>query len=1169
MANPERFTQSILFRNFPWYSKHLAEDTWRDAELNGQNDFLQTMKRIDTEGYPPINYKVDDREFRDLLSLSSFDFSSQAAPSTAAYACWTTLLRFQILDLFLSMYGVSTEVTPKRPPPQGKAPIALLRALAKWPSHLKTLEAQISQLILPSEQDVQEKGPLALERVFASIVALLDMPSQTILQKTEKNLQAMGAAMAWIILCDAMPYDIHGRHLVTSGVEGLPDFFQVKLKSFTVKELLQPLSFGVNSSLLVAACNMNLSNSHGSIPTQYQMRSFLGRCRTPKLAHVERAFFDTVLALSAGKPVRTALIEHLCPALSVAPDGQSADTRLFLDGESGAGFIHTPVPQDVPELETMSPKACIPLDSTPQACIPMNSTQAEHRTPGMPMDNTSSLDEMPNRDEDSGSSSAELQAMGPNSGLLPSMRQEPPPEGMDMILGASVAPVQLSDSLMTSTSTDKDSSSNASAQGSAIDIPVDSMQPCLKTSGDVIMSDSPLSSPALSAEDDGDPRDVVEIVVEKNPPLTRRSVRLKGGKSSDFNPPEEAGRKRKRPVEQSQPKIPKKKRKTCSHHKDYKQLNLAPCLCPVEADPPERSRKPIRMSGYRPDGVSKREFDLVLHTATEHVERPMLEGIQRSMNAFDEKYLKGDGPRFRHHIDGILPTGPAANDEYDLYVIDVKQWDTLSSSDRVALWGTGCDIFITGLGVTGPHVDVEEKLSTLHRLDQPMEVQVPGLRNPVSDGDEIDGDYTQCIRTTTLRTVLHHAKRADGLVLNGLQLPASHTVQPNPLAGRQVFNLLMCSPTNVVIIVLSGLDLEDVAYRQTLKLYERFRNEHLPIEQEYWQIFGTAHTLSISHLDMAATRITVVGPGEKLWMRRLRLHRDIGDSYAFSTWDPDKPDLTGRYEGVILSPGAGTLLMQDATEHIVVGLTPSSDSNAASSSTIQTNPQLMATLITGGHFVAASTIRNSLCTLLHLVMMEYVLTNVEHDGRWQIFGRISAFWMDLTSKRPVTDRDTLRAYIPRLSDTTAEGWMDIICVACVMVLATPFDRRHYSGKIPSRELNDRTVVHDTYKEWRQWFAKSFVGTRNGVAIDWERDVFSRVLLNLALVLTRYHKREYVQDSPDLLLCQKNNALAKQVKFVLDEYSSELGPEFLQRLAEEDESKRFFLLDGHEIAIYRK
>lgn len=82
--------------------------------------------------------------------------------------------------------------------------------------------------------------------------------------------------------------------------------------------------------------------------------------------------------------------------------------------------------------------------------------------------------------------------------------------------------------------------------------------------------------------------------------------------------------------------------------------------------------------------------------------------------------------------------------------------------------------------------------------------------------------------------------------------------------------------------------------------------------------------------------------------------------------------------------------MQAGREHIVVGMPPVEVGD-------QVCDLVMGTLITGGHFMAASKIRDSLSTLLHLVMMEYVLTNVEHDGLWQIFVRVCAFWLHITT----------------------------------------------------------------------------------------------------------------------------------------------------------------------------
>jgi hypothetical protein len=97
-------------------------------------------------------------------------------------------------------------------------------------------------------------------------------------------------------------------------------------------------------------------------------------------------------------------------------------------------------------------------------------------------------------------------------------------------------------------------------------------------------------------------------------------------------------------------------------------------------------------------------------------------------------------------------------------------------------------------------------------------------------------------------------------------------------------------------------------------------------------------------------------------------------------------------------------------EHIVIGLAPEQvDKHRADGqgNTVPTAPTpqppgsvskaaLHATLVTRGHLFAALTIIPSLCIHLHLVMLEHVLTNVEHDRQWQIFVRICAFWLNLT-----------------------------------------------------------------------------------------------------------------------------------------------------------------------------
>ncbi|KAJ7201550.1 hypothetical protein GGX14DRAFT_399893 [Mycena pura] len=668
--------------------------------------------------------------------------------------------------------------------------------------------------------------------------------------------------------------------------------------------------------------------------------------------------------------------------------------------------------------------------------------------------------------------------------------------------------------------------------------------------------ESPLSSPSPSINDVGDDLPDIPDSIDTEPLPPRKSSRLqaalaKKAESRESSPEAVpvSHKKRKAGTRLSQPR-PKKPRESSPEavpvsHKKRKagtRLSQPPPKKPrlgldvglvmenlsvVEENPPK---------GYRPDGYFLRKVDLELHLNSEHAERPMLEGLQQSMNATDARCTK-DGKRFRHHVHGILPTGPPGDDEFDLYVIDLDDWHDLDSTQRVALWGTGCDIFIRSLVIADAHNDIGARLRLLHGLDQPMEVQVPGLREPPMDDDDNDevADYQQINRRTTLRTFLKHAEQHDGIVLNALKLPSTHIPQPNPLAG-------------------SGLDLEDIAFRQTSGL-PSFRREALPIEQLYWEIVGTAHTVTIGHYDPTGTRITVQGPGEKLWMRRRR--QNIEDAYAFHTWDPDKPDfVSGSYEGVVLPAGGGTLLMQ-SKEHIVVGLAPEE-----CETTLQTN-KLRATLVTGGHFYSASTIRPSLCIHLHLVMMEHVLTNVEHDGQWKIFVRICAFWLDVTQRRPYEDRQTFAAYIPHLSEHSASGWLDIVCLATVVVLATSFDRRYYCAGVPDAELAQREEVCKMYKNWRQWFAQTYTGTMNGKEVNWEADVFSPLLLHLAGVLLDYHSREAVSASSqsDVLLSFPNGDLRVNVRNALEKFQKGLGSKLDGFTLS---NTKFFLFDGSEI-----
>ncbi|KAF8178179.1 hypothetical protein K438DRAFT_1844703 [Mycena galopus ATCC 62051] len=396
----------------------------------------------------------------------------------------------------------------------------------------------------------------------------------------------------------------------------------------------------------------------------------------------------------------------------------------------------------------------------------------------------------------------------------------------------------------------------------------------------------------------------------------------------------------------------------------------------VEQNPPKKSTVPLHLTGICPDGIRKLAFPWVGHVDTDPIERPMMEKLLLSIDQGRQKC-------FRRHVDGVVPTEPPKDEESDMYVMSLSQWNSMSPVDIDQILGTGCDVFVEDLLIPGKSLPPGVALRVRHNLDVEMEVQVPGLRFLPTDA-EVEKKYPNSLRKTTLRRFLKHANAKDGITLNCLKLPESSSVSPNLLTG-------------------SGLDLEDIAFRQTNGLggpQGPFAEpEHVPRELQYWEIAGTPHALTKGHWDKAPTRVTVEGPGAKLWIkRRTQFHREakwfrheVEDSRLLENWDPDEPDIgTRQYEGVILLPQSGTLFMQ-SKEHIVVGIAPIS-----SSSTDPSDDSDKFTLVTGGHFLSASTTVQSACMLLHLALLNNAVTNVEHDVMWRIFVRICAFWMDVS-----------------------------------------------------------------------------------------------------------------------------------------------------------------------------
>ncbi|KAJ7321592.1 hypothetical protein DFH08DRAFT_818450 [Mycena albidolilacea] len=221
---------------------------------------------------------------------------------------------------------------------------------------------------------------------------------------------------------------------------------------------------------------------------------------------------------------------------------------------------------------------------------------------------------------------------------------------------------------------------------------------------------------------------------------------------------DEAGalKKRKRGPQHHTPKPKKRKMQEAD-------TGITRTLADVEAVPPKISHRSVSKWGYRPDG-STCKFVFPLHENSmehAHAEKPMLEQLQNAMER--QQRLCGNRAFVRHDPER-LPTQRACADEPNSY-----------------LYQNGRNLFISGMLVGELNGGLEESKSSSSLVDGLMD---DSDSEWVTQAAEIDKKYGVNInRYTTLRQFQEHANKVDGLVLNALELPLSHSPHPNPLAG--------------------------------------------------------------------------------------------------------------------------------------------------------------------------------------------------------------------------------------------------------------------------------------------------------------------------------------------------------------------------------------------------
>lgn len=195
--------------------------------------------------------------------------------------------------------------------------------------------------------------------------------------------------------------------------------------------------------------------------------------------------------------------------------------------------------------------------------------------------------------------------------------------------------------------------------------------------------------------------------------------------------------------------------------------------------------------------------------------------------------------------------------------------------------------------------------------------------------------------------------------------------------------------------------------------------------------------------------------------------------------------------------------MQPGRNHLVVGAPPVCNGPS------DLNTGMAGTLTTGEQFFCARTMRNAMCILLHLIMVQHILTNADHVGLWEVFVRITAFWLNMTRgtflrtrkwirsdaiivcvEGRVEELRVLEAYLPDLTGPGAPGWIEIIYLSSIIELLPAIDLRHYDNTpCKTEELQEQEATQQMYAGWQAWFASQYVCKKDGIEVDMKSEIF--------------------------------------------------------------------------------
>ncbi|KAJ7133868.1 hypothetical protein C8R43DRAFT_1133109 [Mycena crocata] len=1200
-------TETPFYRNSDWKCQAMLDTSWMDLSASqvppDYAPFLAAVQLLNKEGCPPDKGTVEIVDQRITLGLdTSYKYlatstlGSNSNFSIGESQVWACFLHFQVLDLILLWNG--SDACESRPETSlldkldKKQAQKFIKSLHDWPSRLKELDEDLDK-----EQNHSDEAPLT------GCKSTSKYPPQPARDGYGPHLGTETAP----VFSATGDLAFNPKLKASQRYKGLSPDAVKSLGSTTIENVLRPLSYALNfSSLLAFTANRDLQTVHVDLKTQQQMRKLLAGQYGNAVSYMQKAMYTLIRATSAATNVEVVMMQHYTELRQKMPALSPADVGLFREILSvfRAPSIHPLAPpapptiplavQTAPMIAYTEPQISVtypargplaralsiapfarpdflrPLVQTPAPV----SQQMALRSPGIAFNSGTAtsfdMDVDPTENSSIGDWRVLVGSSPPNTpmALISELGKDVPPDEtvrtpVDIPDASAISDVRarvgslppdipmvpISEPLPQRSENGKDAEDKmVNERGSAVVVSTDTPPPELTSQGAVgetnaieqgveanksNISEAGAESP-MELDNTSEPAAPIENI--------RRSSRQRKDASS-ITPSEPQTETKRKPAKRSGPK----KRKLEDENEDENEEQKSdaednPVLSGLDSDwydpvtkvnhrswtnelptfpnGVERSSDSQPISCFLPDGSTRRTFNYVSHPAAEKSEYQLLYDVQKSMDAVNERCCSASQIRFPTYT-GVIPPPPTANDSY-LLTLTLDQWNAMSEQERVKLWGSGLDLYIFGLE-SGPKTEnIRDRVTKLHRLDAPVEVQVQALRVPPEDKNA-NVDYTSSIRTTTLRQVLEHAEKPNGLVLNALKLPNGHVVRKNPLLD-------------------SGLDLEVVAYCMTNGL-EGFPYKFPCYSEMYWELIGLAHCLSLCHFDVAATRVYVSGPGEKFWIRSRSWSSesmladkidprkgDITDALAFEEWDPDTASLEScEYEGCVLPAGEGVLQAES----------------------------------TWGHFFCASSIRSSMCVILHMVMLQHILTNAEYVGMWPVLVRICAFWLHATTRSPAEDLVPLVAYIPDLELPGAAGWMDIVYLSSVIILLPALDTQ------TSQASSERDAVTESYKEWRKTLLKMYVCSKNGVDLNWEQDIFSikAALLHLAVTMVQYHRRQS-RNAPEAEVFRRfsTNMLEADVKQILHTYDKKLSTQFERSVNQPQVTTRFFLFHDTELRI---